>query len=137
MHIDHICLAVRSIASASDAMCKMFGYELKTEKVTNSRQQVNVQFFCKDNSLDIKLIEPANMESPLCDFLKKGGGLHHVCFKVDDVNSVIISLQENGARLISGPEPGEAFEDELIAFLFTSFGLNVELIDTDKRRGLI
>ena len=71
MHIDHICLAVRSIASASDAMCKMFGYELKTEKVTNTRQQVNVQFFCKDNSLDIKLIEPANMESPLCDFLKK------------------------------------------------------------------
>ena len=136
MQIDHVCLAVRSIATASKSMFRLFGYKAKTEIVTNSRQQVNVQFLQKDNSLDIKLIEPSSKESPLCEFLKKGGGLHHICFKVDDVNSAIVPLQENGARLISGPEPGEAFDDELIAFLFTGFGLNFEVIDTDKRRSL-
>lgn len=137
MNIDHICLAVRSITPAANGLCKMFGYEIKTEKVTNTHQQVNVQFLHKKDSLDIKLIEPADKESPLCNFLKKGGGLHHICFKTDDVNKEVVSLQANGARLLSGPEPGEAFDDELIAFLFTGFGLNIEIIDSDKRRALI
>src|SRR5690606_5027847 len=94
-----------------------------------------VVFLRKAGSLPLKLIEPASPDSPLWAFVRKGGGLHHVCFRAEDVATATAELTANGARLLSPPEPGEAFDDELIAFLYLGFGLNVELIDTDRRRG--
>jgi methylmalonyl-CoA/ethylmalonyl-CoA epimerase len=137
MHIDHLAIAVRNVDLAADRLCSLFGYARHTEKVTNTRQDVNVLFLRKTNSLGLKLIEPASADSPLWDFVRKGGGLHHVCFKAADVGTACADLTARGARLLAGPQPGEAFEDELIAFLFVGLGLNVEVIDTDRRRGRI
>lgn len=103
-------------------------------KVTNTRQKVNVVFLSKEASLDIKLIEPSDAESPLWDFVRKGGGLHHLCFRVPDVSTACMDLASRGARVIAQPSPGEAFDDNLIAFLYLGMGLNVEVIDTDRRR---
>ena len=133
MVLDHVCVAVRSIDRAANRYCELFGYEIETEVVENTRQQVLVQFLSKEGSLDIKLIAPSNPKSPLVEFLKKGEGLHHVCFKVDDLESGVSTLQEKKARLLAGPEPGEAFCGENIGFVYAGHGLNVELIDTDCR----
>jgi methylmalonyl-CoA/ethylmalonyl-CoA epimerase len=46
-------------------------------------------------------------------------------------------LLEHGARMTADPLPGEAFDDELIAFAYVAGGLNIEIIDTDKRRNLL
>ena len=137
MKLDHICLGVRNIELAAKKLCDILGYHLKTNKVENTRQKVIVQFLGKDGSLDIKLIEPATEDSPLWPFIKKGGGLHHLCFKTDDVEKECENLESKGARIIAKPQPGEAFDEELIAFCFAGFGLNFELIDTDKRRNKI
>lgn len=137
LNIDHICFAVRSIDSSINKFCELMEYSIKTGKVTNTIQKVNVQFIEKLNSLDIKLIEPSCDDSPLRSFLKKGEGLHHVCFKTDDMNETIIRLTDKGARLLTGPEPGEAFDNEDISFLWLGHGLNIELINTDKRKSLI
>ncbi len=134
MQIDHVAIAVRSVEKAADKLCELTGYRRKTEKVTNTRHRVNVLFLEKEASLDIKLIEPSDGESPLWDFVKKGGGLHHVCFKVADVSALCDALKAQGVRLLSEPAPGEAFDDGLIAFCYLGFGLNAELIDTDARR---
>ena len=137
MQLDHICLAVRKIDRASVMLTTLLGYSAKTEKVENSRQQVVVQFFSKAGELDIKLIEPSDRESPLVDFLKRGEGLHHLGYKVDDVTESLAGLKEQGVRVTAEPQPGEAFDESLIAFAFLGSGLNIELIDTDKRRSLI
>jgi hypothetical protein len=63
--------------------------------------------------------------------------LHHLCFKADDVHQAIETLEERGARITADPLPGEAFDDHLIAFAYVAGGLNIEVIDTDKRRNLI
>ncbi|WP_414717366.1 hypothetical protein [Steroidobacter cummioxidans] len=56
----------------------MLGYTARTEVVTNTRQQVNVQFMRKAGSIDIKLIEPSSLSSPLVEFIKeRGGGILH------------------------------------------------------------
>lgn len=136
MQIDHIAVAVRSIEQAVERLRSLIGYEPKTVKVTNTRQKVNVQFLARPGSLDLKLIEPSTDDSPLRDFLKRGEGLHHVCFKVDDVERGCETLAARGARLLAAPQPGEAFDDHLIAFLYLGCGLNVEIIDTDERRGI-
>jgi methylmalonyl-CoA/ethylmalonyl-CoA epimerase len=133
--LDHVCLAVRQLAPARAMLEKMFGYHARTEPVENTRQQVIVQFMSKAGSIDIKLIQPASPESPLVEFLKKGGGgLHHLAFKTESVQEGVTDLAGKGARIIAQPQPGEAFDEADIAFVFPGLGLNVELIDTDQRR---
>jgi methylmalonyl-CoA/ethylmalonyl-CoA epimerase len=137
MNLDHVCIAVRSIDDAAVRFCELLGYTIKTEKVTNTRHRVNVQFIGKSDSLDIKLIEPADSESSLWEFVKKGGGLHHLCFKAPDVSQACQELAGKGVRILSNPAPGEAFDDNLIAFCYLGFGLNIEVIDTIARRNII
>jgi methylmalonyl-CoA/ethylmalonyl-CoA epimerase len=134
--LDHVCLAVRKLAPARTMLEKMLGYRARTEPVENTRQQVIVQFMSKPGSIDIKLIEPSSLESPLAEFLKRsGGGLHHLAFRTGSVEEGSADLAAKGARIIAPPQPGEAFDEAAIAFAFLGQGLNVELIDTDQRRG--
>ena len=136
--LDHICLAVRRLGPARDMFQRMFGYEPRTEPVENTRQQVIVQFLRKAGSIDIKLIEPSSLESPLIDFIKRsGGGLHHLAMKTESVAAAVEDLESKRARILARPEPGEAFDEADIAFAFVGMGLNIELIDTDARRAEI
>ena len=63
----------------------------------------------------IELIEPADPDSPIISFVKEGGGFHHLCFEVDDIQQEIDKMVKNGAHLVVAPVKG--FEDRLIAFL--------------------
>lgn len=138
MIIDHICLAVRSIESSKKRICEILEYNERTKIVKNTKQDVLIQFFSKNNSLDIKLIQPASPNSPLLSFLKtRGEGLHHICFKTDNVTESVEVLKDRGARITSELMTGEAFDDELIAFAYIGSGLNIEVIDTPKRRDQI
>lgn len=137
MKIDHVCIAVRSLDAAIAMLCPLLGFAPRTEPVTNTRQKVNVIFLSKPGSIDLKLIEPASEDSPLWASLRKGEGLHHICFRTDDVAVRLEELAERGLRILSMPAPGEAFNDQLIAFGYAGCGLNIELIDTDERRGVL
>jgi methylmalonyl-CoA/ethylmalonyl-CoA epimerase len=137
MHIDHIAVAVRSVEAAADRLCPLLGYGRRTVPVVNTRQKVRVLFLSKPQSIDIKLIEPSEADSPLWDFVRKGGGLHHVCFKVPDVAQACAEVAGAGARILAAPAPGEAFDEHPIAFCYLGLGLNVEFIDTEARRGEI
>lgn len=137
MQIDHICIAVKSLKTASGRICKILDYQEKTDPVKNTVQDVNVMFLEKAGSMDLKLIEPASKESPLINFLKtRGEGLHHLGMKSGDVITATDELKARGARITAEPVPGEAFDDSLIAFAYIAGGLNIEIIDTDKRRNL-
>ena len=133
MQIDHIGIVVMDMSSGINQWKNSFGYKQKTIETTNSKQKVKVVFMEKDNSTTIKLLEPLDETSPIYGFARRGGGLHHLCFKVDQMEHEISLLKENGLRLISPPAPGEAFGNENIAFLLAKNNLNIELIDTDKK----
>lgn len=137
MILDHVAIAVRRVEDAADKLCATLGYARKTEKVTNTRQRVNVLFLDKPGSLDLKLIEPSDDESPLWAFVQKGGGLHHLCFRVPDVTSACEAMRESRVRVVAPPQPGEAFDEHLIAFCYLGFGVSAEFIDTDIRRALL
>ena len=133
MIIDHIGLVVKSIDKAIKYWEDVFGYKQSTEVVINTRQKVKVAFLDKDNSTQVKLIEPMDESSSVFAFAKRGGGLHHICFKCENLEEGVTELKNKRLRMLTPPQPGEAFEDENIAFLFAQNGLNIELIDTDKR----
>ena len=133
MIIDHIGMVVPSLDEGISQWEKLFGYEQMTEKVTNVRQKVHVVFLAKNNSCVVKLVEPMDLQSPIYKFALRGGGLHHLCFKCRSVNEEVNRFGHMGLHIISKPQPGEAFENEPIAFVYAQHGLNVELIDTDKK----
>ncbi len=137
MILDHVGIGVRSIEEAVQRFETVLGYRRATEVVVNTRQQVRVTFLEKRGSLPLKLIEPAGPESPLRAFVARGGGLHHLCFRCQSIDAELVRLRELGVRLLAAPEPGEAFENEKIAFVYAGNGLNVELIDTGRRAGEI
>ncbi len=133
MIIDHIGLVVKSIEKGIEHWEKVFGYKKMTDIVINSRQKVRVVFLCKKNSLTVKLIQPVDDSSPVHKFALKGGGLHHLCFKCKDMDKELERLSGKGLRILTPPQPGEAFENENIAFVFAKHGLNIELIETDRK----
>ncbi len=137
MIIYHIGVVVKSIEKGIELWKSVFGYQPMTETVTNTRQKVKVLFLKKDNSIPIKLLEPTDESSPIFAFANRGGGLHHLCFRCENVDAVVQRCKEMGLRILADPQPGEAFENEKIAFVFAKQGLNIELIDTDKRAKLL
>lgn len=137
MNIDHIAIVVKSIEKGISHWCTVFGYEQMTEIVTNTRQKVRVVFLKKSDSIMIKLIEATEESSPVFNFMRKGGGLHHLCFKCSNLQEQIKEFKTLGLRELVPPEPGEAFENEKIAFIYAKQGLNIELIDTDKKAEII
>ncbi len=133
MIIDHLGIVVKSIDKGIKYWEEVFGYKQMTEIVINSRQKVKVVFLTKEYSILIKLIEPTDETSPAFSAARKGGGLHHLGFRCQDINEEIIRLKGLGLRVITNPQPGEAFDNNQIAFLLGRHALNIELIDTDKK----
>jgi len=133
MQIDHIGIAVKSLEEGLRLWCDHLGYRQATDPVVNSRQKVRVVFLKKDDSIDIKLVEPVDDSSPVYSLARRGGGLHHLCFRCRDLEETLGELKNFGMRILALPQPGEAFEGEPIAFVYAGHGINLELIATTKR----
>lgn len=133
MRIDHICFAVKNITEGIEYWERVFEYRQMTRIVINSLQKVKVVFLKKDDSLTIKLIEPLEDNLSLLNFVSRGGGFHHICFKCDSIDEKLTDLKNKGLITLVPPQPGEAFNNHNIAFLLARNGLNIELIDTDEK----
>ena len=137
MKIDHICFAVKDLQTGIAYWDNIFGYKQMTKVVENSLQNVKVTFLKKADSITIKLIEPLESNVSVKNFVNKGGGFHHICFKCSDINEKIEELTGKGLLMLVPPQPGEAFNNNNIAFLLARYGINIELIDTEEKTGLI
>ena len=97
--IDHIGIAVRSIDEASRFYRDALGLECTgTEEIPD--QRVRVVFF-RVGEVRIELLEPTAADSPIAKFLeKKGPGLHHIAYLVDDLAATLAALKSAGVQLI-------------------------------------
>ncbi len=101
-------------------------------------QKVRVTFLKGAHPCDnlIELIEPAGDDSPVSRFLERGGGLHHLCYEVADLESEIALCKSTGAILVHPPVPAVAFDGRRIAWTRTKPalrpGLLVELLESTK-----
>lgn len=136
MIVDHIGIVVANLEEAIAHWARLFGYLPMTTPIINIRQKVRVVFLSKEGSITIKLIEPTEDSSPVFRAAQKGGGLHHLCFRCAELDVEVARFRSLGLRVLAEPQPGEAFAGERIAFVYAPQGLNIELIDTDKKAGL-
>ena len=137
MVIDHICFAVKDLKEAIAYWEEVFGYRQMTEIVENTRQKVKVSFMTKKSSSLVKLIEPVEGNQSLQNFVNRGGGFHHVCFRCDSITETMTGMTAKGLLTLVPPQPGEAFNNHDIAFLLGRYGMNIELIDTHEKAALI
>jgi len=97
--IDHIGIAVESIEKWLGFYKDILGLEYTgSEEITE--QKVRVAFLTIGES-QIELLEPTSDDSPIAKFIEtRGGGIHHIAVKVDDIDAALTRHHEAGARLI-------------------------------------
>jgi methylmalonyl-CoA epimerase len=128
--LDHIAIAVRSLAEIPiyDAL----GLSVDHVEVVQS-QGVKTAFVPVGDS-NLELLEPLSADSPVGKFLeKRGPGIHHICFRVDDLDAQLARLQRQGFRLVH-PQPVPGANGCRVAFLHPSAGGGV-LIELSERVG--
>lgn len=137
MVIDHISFAVKNLEEGISYWERVFGYRQLTGIVVNTLQKVKVVFLSKEGSITVKLIEPVEGNQSLQNFVNRGGGFHHICFRCDDIATTMEDLKTKGLLTLVAPQPGEAFNNHDIAFLLGKYGMNIELIDTEQKAALL
>jgi methylmalonyl-CoA epimerase len=127
--IDHIGIAVQSINDALTFFEDALGMELaRVEAEEGGRTQVA---FLPVGASDVELVEPQDTESGLAKFLaKRGEGVHHICFEVDDLDAALARLKAHGAQLID-ETPRENAQGQRYAFVHprSAHGVLVELYE--------
>ena len=125
--IEHIGIAVKNISEANKIYESLLGKApYKSEKVES--EGVETSFFeCGESK--IELLEATNPESPIAKFIeKRGEGIHHIAFAVDNIKSEMERLKNEGFILLN-EEPKKGADNKLVAFLHpkSTQGVLVEL----------
>lgn len=132
MKINHLGIATKGIDDALVFWSDALGLEsVHTETVED--QKVRVAMLPLGESR-IELLEPTSEDSPISKFLeKRGGGIHHIAVEVEDIESALARLKENGARLID-ESPRIGAEGCLVAFVHPSSanGVLLELVQVNN-----
>lgn len=125
--IEHIGIAVKDLEKSNQLFAALFGEKhYKIEEVIS--EGVKTSFF-KAGPNKIELLEATNPESPIAKFIdKKGEGMHHIAFAVDDINGEIERLKNEGFTVLNDV-PKQGADNKLVAFLHpkTTNGVLIEL----------
>ena len=114
-HIEHIGIAVRSLDEAIPYYENVLG--LKCYAIEEVREQKVKTAFFQVGQTKIELLEPTDPDSPVGKFIeKKGEGMHHIAFAVNDIEGHLRNAEEKGVRLIDSI-PRKGAEGLDIAFL--------------------
>ena len=125
--IEHIGIAVKDIKKSNELFAKLFGKEhYKVEEVAS--EGVSTSFFQMGDT-KIELLEAASDDSAIAKFIeKRGEGIHHIAFKVDDIHSEMQRMVDEGFTLIN-KEPKRGADNMMVCFLHpkSTNGVLVEL----------
>ncbi len=127
MKIEHIGIAVESLGISDELFSKLLGKE-NYKQETVEREGVTTSFYAVGDS-KIELVEASNENSPIAKFIdKRGEGIHHIAFGVEDIHAEIFRLKEAGFQFIS-EEPKDGADNKIVVFLHpkSTNGVLVEL----------
>ncbi|GGK53205.1 methylmalonyl-CoA epimerase [Salinarimonas ramus] len=115
--LNHVAIAVGDIAKASAVYRDTLGAEVSAP-VAQTEHGVTTVFITLPNT-KIELLEPLGADSPIAKFLERNadGGIHHVCYEVDDILAARDKLIADGARVLGGGEPKIGAHGKPVLFL--------------------
>lgn len=139
LSLHHIGFVVAEIQSSIRGFHASLGAAWDGFVYEDPKQKVKVAFLTTHPAQgQIELVEPASDASPVTKFLReRGGGLHHVCYEVSNLEQALAAFKTRGAMIAKRPMPAVAFDGRRIAWIVTAEKLLVELLETaDATTGL-
>jgi methylmalonyl-CoA/ethylmalonyl-CoA epimerase len=131
MKIEHIGIAVKNVESAIQTYEKLLNTKCyKTETVKS--EEVLTAFFRTGES-KVELLEPTSRQSAIAKFIdKRGEGLHHIAFEVEDIESEMNRLKKEGFRILN-EQPVKGADNKRIAFIHPkdNHGVLIELCQSE------
>ncbi|HIP49640.1 MAG TPA: methylmalonyl-CoA epimerase [Lutibacter sp.] len=125
--IEHIGIAVKDLEKSNELFSKLFGKPAyKSESVES--EGVTTSFF-KVGSNKIELLEATKSESPIAKFIeKKGEGIHHIAFAVEDIEAEVKRMKSEGF-IVLNETPKKGADNKLVVFLHpkSTNGILIEL----------
>lgn len=134
MKIDHVGIAVKSLSDSIGFYTEALGLESSVIETVDD-QGATLAFFPVGDSR-IELLEPVAEDTPVGRFItRRGEGLHHICFMVDDLEARLQYLRARGVQVLEG-YPRRGAEGRLVAFLHpkSANGVLVELVQNGESR---
>ncbi len=115
--LNHVAIAVPDLKSAIDTYRDMLGARVSQTQQLNDHG-VSVVFIELPNT-KIELLEPLGDNSPIVKFLQKNpmGGIHHLCYEVDDIIDAAKELEQKGARILGDGLPKTGAHGNPVLFL--------------------
>jgi methylmalonyl-CoA/ethylmalonyl-CoA epimerase len=115
--LNHVAIAVRDIAKASDLYRNTLGARVSAA-VPQPDHGVTTVFINLPNT-KIELLEPLGADSPISKFLDRNpdGGIHHICYEVDDIEAARDKLMAQGARVLGTGDPKIGAHGKPVLFL--------------------
>jgi methylmalonyl-CoA/ethylmalonyl-CoA epimerase len=115
--LNHVAIAVRDLAKAAEVYRRTLGAQV-SQPVPQPAHGVTTVFVTLPNT-KIELLEPLGETSPLARFLERNpdGGIHHVCYEVDDIRAARDRLKAGGARVLGDGEPKIGAHGKPVLFL--------------------
>ncbi|MFG1185551.1 MULTISPECIES: methylmalonyl-CoA epimerase [Xanthobacter] len=115
--LNHVAIAVRDIAAASALYRDTLGAEVSAA-VPQVEHGVTTVFVTLPNT-KIEFLEPLGADSPIAKFLERNpdGGIHHLCYEVDDIIVARDQLKAKGARVLGSGEPKIGAHGKPVLFL--------------------
>lgn len=122
MIIHHIGMVVKDINHHYQKYFKeALGFDEISQTFTDEKIGVKVAFINMNNKIFLELVQPIDEKSPVFNFLqKRGQTLHHLCFEVDNVESMCNELRNKNYMITMPPTPAVAFEGRSVAFLISA-----------------
>jgi methylmalonyl-CoA/ethylmalonyl-CoA epimerase len=133
--LHHLGFVVASISAVAEEFALAISAQWDGEITHDPIQRVRVTFLTPLDARNpvYELIEPASEASPVSNFLKKRGGLHHVCYEIDDLDSGLRDARSSGLVIVAEPAPAVAFAGRRIAWVCSKHRLLIELLERKKR----
>jgi methylmalonyl-CoA/ethylmalonyl-CoA epimerase len=115
--LNHVAIAVRDIAKAANVYHRMLGAEVSAP-MAQPAHGVTTVFITLPNT-KIELLEPLGENSPIAKFLERNpdGGIHHICYEVDDILAARDKLKSEGARVLGDGNPKIGAHGKPVLFL--------------------
>lgn len=115
--LNHVAIAVPDIDAAAATYRNSLGASI-SDKVDQPDHGVTTIFIELPNT-KIELLEPLGEDSPIAKFLERNpnGGIHHICYEVDDIITARDKLSEEGARVLGSGDPKIGAHGKPVLFL--------------------
>lgn len=134
LRLHHFGFVVSDIVAVVDGFVRSLNATWDGKIYEDPNQKVKVTFITVTaQEAQMELVEPVGEDSPVARFLReRGGGLHHVCYEVPDLEQQMNAMRDLRAMIIKKPKPAVAFAGRRIAWLMTQEKLLIELLEAER-----